>query len=259
MVRPFQVGFVAAALALTTSCGSGPIQPSSSSSGTEQLTLKLSTAHFRVLADRAGTTTLQAVAGALELAYPRVTADLHTGELPIVSAYVWTDQTSFYAAMQSNIGVLFPGTKGYVFATSHVAVLAVAAVGAVAETAAHEFIHVATMAVNPSISNNPRWLWETVALYENGEFVDPTTLGYMRTGQFPTLATLNSTYTDNRQVYEVGYVLGEFIVADWGLDGLIRLVQSNGNVSATLGLSVAEFESRWHAFLKAKYGVPTTT
>ena len=211
-----------------------------------------------MLADRAGTTVLQTIADALESAYPRVTADLHTGELPIVSAYVWTDQTSFYAAMQSNIGQLYPGTKGYVFATSNVAVLAVAAAGAVAETAAHEFIHVATMAVNPSIPNNPRWLWETVALYENGEFVNPATLAYMRTGQLPTLAALNASFNDSRRIYEVGYVLGEFIVANWGLDGLVRLVQSNANVSATFGLSVADFEARWYAFLEAKSpGVPS--
>ena len=52
-------------------------------------------------------------------------------------------------------------------------------------------------------------------------------------------------------------VLGEFIVATWGLDGLVRLVQTNGNVPATLGLSVADFEAQWYAFLKARYGVPS--
>jgi hypothetical protein len=39
-------------------------------------------------------------------------------------------------------------------------------------------------------------------------------------------------------------VLGEFIVATWGGDGLVRLVQTNGNVSATLGLSVANVEAQ---------------
>ncbi|MBE3071668.1 MAG: hypothetical protein IMZ67_01720, partial [Acidobacteria bacterium] len=79
----------------------------------------------------------------------------------------------------------------------------------------------------------------------------------MRTGQLPTLAALNASVNDSRQIYEVGYVLGECIVANWGLDGLVRLVKSNGNVSATLGLSVADFEAQWYAFLKAKYSVPS--
>ena len=256
MVRSCCAGLVAAALALAASCDSSPVEPSSSS-GSEQLALKLSTAHFRVLADRASPTALQAIADALEAAYPRVTADLRTGELAAVSAYVWTDEASFNAAMRSNLGVVWPGTKGYVFAPSNVAVLAVASAGAVAQTATHEFIHVATLAVNPSISNNPRWLWETVALYENREFVHPATLAYMRTGQLPTLAALNAGFNDSRQIYEVGCVLGEFIVANWGLDGMVRLVQTNGNVPDTLGLSVADFEARWYAFLKANYGVPS--
>ena len=258
MVRSCCAGLVAAALALAASCDSSPVEPSSSS-GSEQLALKLSTAHFRVLADRASPTALQAIADALEAAYPRVTADLRTGELAAVSAYVWTHEASFNAAMRSNLGVVWPGTKGYVFAPSNVAVLAVASAGAVAQTATHEFIHVATLAVNPSISNNPRWLWETVALYENREFVHPATLAYMRTGQLPTLAALNAGFNDSRQIYEVGCVLGEFIVANWGLDGMVRLVQTNGNVPDTLGLSVADFEARWYAFLKANYGVPSAS
>jgi len=256
MVGSFRFGLVAAALALTASCDSNPAQPGSSS-GSEQFTLRLSTAHFGVLADRASATVLQAIADALEAAYPRVTADLRTGELATVSAYVWTDESSFNAAMRSNLGQVWQGTRGYVFGRGNIAVLAVAAVGVVAQTATHEFIHVATLAANPSISNNPRWLWETVALYENREFVHPATLGYMRAGQLPTLAALNASFNDSRQIYEVGYVLGEFIVARWGVDSLFRLVQTNGNVPATLGLSVADFEAQWYAFLKATYGVPS--
>jgi hypothetical protein len=256
MVRSCCAGLVVAALALTASCDSNPAEPSSSS-GNEQLALKLSTAHFRVLADRAIPTTLQAIADALEAAYPRVTADLRTGELAAISAHVWTDEASFNAAMRSNLGVVWQGTRGYVFAPNNVAVLAVASAGAIAQTATHEFIHVATLAVNPSISNNPRWLWETVALYENREFVHPATLAYMRAGQLPTLAALNASFNDSRQIYEVGCVLGEFIVANWGLDGMVRLVKTNGNLPDTLGLSVAEFETRWYAFLKAQYGVPS--
>ena len=38
--------------------------------------------------------------------------------------------------------------------------------------------------------------------------------------------------------------------------GLVRLVQTNGNVPATLGLGAADFEAQWYAFSKARYGVP---
>ena len=56
----------------------------------------------------------------------------------------------------------------------------VAATGAAVVVAiVHEFAHCASMRVNPAIANNPRWLWETVALYEAGQIVDPRTLPYM--------------------------------------------------------------------------------
>ena len=254
--HPFRARFLAAALVLSAACTGSPVQPESRS-GDEQLVLRLSTAHFRVLADRADSTVLDVIAVALEAAYPRVTADLRTGEVAPVSAFVWTDERSFNTAMRSNLGQTWRGTRGYTFAGNNLAILAVAPAGAVAETATHEFIHIVTLAVNRTISNNPRWLWETVALYENREFVHPATLSYMRTGQFPTLAVLNASFNDSRQVYEVGYVLGEFIVANWGIDGLVRLVQANGDLPATLGLSVTDFEARWYAFLKGNYGVPS--
>ena len=82
------------------------------------------------------------------------------------------------------------------------------------------------------------------------------TLDYIRAGRYPTLAQLNAEITSNHQVYEVGYVLGEFIVETWGPDGLIRLVQLSGDVAVAYGVSVEEFEARWYGFLRAKYGTP---
>jgi len=39
----------------------------------------------------------------------------------------------------------------------------------------HGFCHAVSLYVSPTFGNNPRWLWEAVALYENAEFVDPRT------------------------------------------------------------------------------------
>ncbi len=238
-------------LGLLASCGDSPSAPSVSS--TESLTEKLATAHFRILADRAEPGTLRAIADSLEAAYPRMTASLKSGEVTGVSVWVWTDSAAFYEAQRRNIDQSYPGSAGYVFSTRNLAVLVVPSV---APNASHEFAHLVSMAVNPRIANNPRWLWETVALYENGEFFAPMTLEYIRAGRYPTLAQLNAEVTSSHQVYEVGYVLGEFIVETWGMDGLIRLVQLNGDVAAACGLPVAEFESRWYGFMRAKYGTP---
>ena len=36
----------------------------------------------------------------------------------------------------------------------------------------HEFAHCVSLQVNPRIANNPRWLWESVAIYESRQSVD---------------------------------------------------------------------------------------
>ncbi|MCX6539780.1 MAG: hypothetical protein NT151_12725 [Acidobacteria bacterium] len=247
------VAFLVLAATLVAACARSPSAPSTGESPFEQLAEKLATAHFRMLADRSDAATLRAVADALESAYPRVTTDLHTGDLPVVAAWIWVDAASFYDAMRGNIGQTYPGSRGYVFGVRNLGVLADATV---ARHATHEFVHVVSLAVNATIGNNPRWLWETVALYENGEFVNPASLDYMLAGRYPTLAALDADFNTSRQIYEVGYLLGEFIVSEWGLPGLVGLIRENGNLARALGVTTEAFEARWYAFLRSKYGLP---
>jgi len=209
-----------------------------------------------VLADRVGTDLINGVIEALESNYPRFTADLRTGDLSATSVWLWQDEDSFYADMASRGSVYRSG--GYVRDAHTIELLALptAPSAGIARAAVHEFAHVVSMAVNPSIANNPRWLWETVAVYENGELIDPRTLDYMRAGRYPSLADLNADWNVSHQVYQVGGVLGEYIVRQWGMDGLVRLIRTNGGVQAALGVSVAEFEAGWRAFLQAEYGLP---
>ncbi|MBP1634625.1 MAG: hypothetical protein H6Q10_1199 [Acidobacteria bacterium] len=255
MKRILAAALLAVSVAAWACAGDRPGSPSDVS---EHPSLKLTTAHFQLFADRIDQAALNLVAGLLEANYPRITSDLGVAGLPVTSVWLWQDRASFYADMQAHAGRVYAGSGGYVRGRNAVSVLAAAGAGAAAEAAVHEFAHVVSMAVNPAIPNNPRWLWETVALYENRELVDPRTLAYMQAGRYPSLADLDAAYDSSggRQVYEVGYVLGEFIVGTWGANGLIRLIQRNGDVQAALGLTVAAFESRWHAFLHAEYGLP---
>ena len=162
--------------------------------------------------------------------------------------------------MQAKAGQVFQGAGGWVPDAHTVSVLARPGTNAnlVARAAVHEFAHVVSIGLNATIGNRPRWLWETVALYEAREFVDPTTLDYMRTGQYPSLAELDSPYGVSGRVYQVGCVLGEYIVQSWGLDGLVRLIQHNGDLAAALGVTTAAFETGWHGFLHDKYGLPAS-
>ncbi len=254
--RSGTVVFLALAIAVpATSCGGQA--PASASATFERPVVKVTTAHFRILGDRAASSLLQVIADALEANYPRITADLRVSGLETTSVYAWADSASFYDHMQRTAGTVWQGSGGWVPGPHTVSILAADVTASrAASGAVHEFAHVVSIAVNASIGNNPRWLWETVALYENREFVDPATLDYMRAGNYPSLADLDADFNSGRQVYRVGYVLGEYIVQKWGVDGLVRLIQRNGNVVAALGVTTAEFESGWHTFLHEKYGLP---
>lgn len=244
-------------VALPVACGAHtPTFPVANAN--EQPSLRSTTGHFRILADTAGAATVTAVSEALELAWPRITSDLRVTDLPVTSIWIWGDSSSFYADMLAKAGQVYQGAEGWVPDAHTASVLARTGTSSevVARAAVHEFAHVASIGVNASIANRPRWLWEAVALFESREFVDPTLVDYMRSGQYPSLAELDSAYDVSRRIYQVGYVLAEYVVQTWGLDGLVRLVQRNGDLSAALGVTAAAFETGWHQFLHDRYGLP---
>src|SRR5215218_2700536 len=152
--------------------------------------------------------------------------------------------------MGSDVGRVFRSSAGYVFHDNEVRVLVTSATPV---NAVHEFCHIVSLHVNASFGNNPRWLWETVALYENGERLDPQSLAYLREGAFPTLVQLDADFDTNRMIYEVGYLLGEFIVRRWGQDALRRLIVANGALESVLGLDASAFEREWQAYVRRVY------
>jgi hypothetical protein len=162
---------------------------------------------------------------------------------------VWSDEASFLAEMERFFGRRYNAT-GYVTGPT---VLRVLAVSQVVRNATHEMSHAISLRVNPTFGNRPRWLWESVALFENDELVDPRSISYLAQGRFPTLSDLDADPNASRQVYEVGYLLGEFIVSRWGRPAFLRLIQTNADVPATLGLSVQAFEEAWYEWVRQRY------
>jgi hypothetical protein len=169
---------------------------------------------------------------------------------------IWGSNTSYLAYQKSLWGTSFPGSTGYVMGPREMGLLNVTGL---AENAEHEFAHSMSLIVNSSISNNPRWFWETVAIYESGEFRDPTTISYLINDNFPTIQQLDNGFnTGSRQIYEVGYLIGEFIVEKWGSDKLVEMIKKNGNTQSVFGLSQVEFGTQWAEFVKEKYFKPLT-
>jgi hypothetical protein len=230
--------------------GCSPASPSPAATPSETLTLRSETAHFVIYAGLASESLVQDVANRLEGERGRVLADLRLGNVPLVAVRVWSDSSAYYEAMGQYLGTRYSGASGYVAGPAEIRLLSSPQL---ASNAVHEFCHIASLQVNGTIANNPRWLWETVAVYENREFVQPTSLGYLQTGTYPSLSELNAGANASRQVYELGFLIGEFIVSTWEQDALVRLIQTNGDLRTVVGLDDTAFMERWYAFVRRKY------
>jgi hypothetical protein len=191
------------------------------------------------------------ISNRLEKNYNRILEDLQVQDMPVVIVKIWANYDKFLNVMEMDIGVRYTGATGYITSINEFRLYYTN--NAVTD-AVHEFSHLVSMQINTNIPNNPRWLWEAVALYETGQFVNPKTLSYMVSGNYPTLQDLNTDYnSSNHSIYSVGFVLLEYIVDTWGMNTVIQLIRNNGNITSTLGTKVQEFESGWYQYVEEKY------
>jgi len=162
---------------------------------------------------------------------------------------IWQDATSYYNELTRFFGMRY-NSNGYITGPTELRVLA----GANLETnAVHEFVHAVSLDLNPRFGNNPRWFWEAVALYENGEFVHPRLIESTSRGIFPTLQQLNVDVNTDTQIYSLGFLLSEFIVTQYGRASFLRLIETNADLQGVLGVSTAQFEAAWQSYVRTKY------
>jgi hypothetical protein len=184
--------------------------------------------------------------------YIRVLNDLSIDSLRKITVKIWNNENDFLDDMQNTLGIKYPGAGGWVYKGTELKILHRGQ--NTAQTVLHEFCHAASLVVNNRFGNNPRWLWEAVAIFEAGEFIEPENISYLVFKNFPTIAELNSDFnTGNHNIYEVGYLLVEYIIKDFGKDAYINLIKSNGNIDSALGISTAKFENNWKTFVISKY------
>ena len=233
--------------ALSMCCGGGT--PGSPTAVAETLELRVTTTHFRVLAGTAADASVRAAADRLEAEYPRILQELGLTTVPDVTVRIWHDETTYFNELTRYFGVRYQAT-GYITGPTELRLLDTPQL---LVNVVHEFVHAASMSVNPRFANNPRWFWETVALYENGERVDPRSLDYIVRGSFPTLQQLNVDPNGGTQIYQLGYVFGEFIVSRWGRPAFLRLIETNADLPAVLGMTAAEFEAAWQSYVRQRY------
>jgi len=232
----------------STACGgnSGPTTPTAAA---ENLELRLQTDHFRVFDGTTSAASLRSAADRLEAEHERIKTELGLSTLPTITVRIWQDETTYFNELARYFGVRYQAA-GYITGPGELRLLANPSLDV---NVVHEFVHAASLSINPQFGNNPRWFWETVALYENGELVDPRRVDFIVRGAFPTLQQMNVDPNGGTQIYQVGYVLGEFIVSTWGRPAFLRLIQTNADLQSVLGVSAAEFESAWQSYVRQRY------
>jgi hypothetical protein len=183
--------------------------------------------------------------------YDRILNHLDVKSMPRVKVEIWNDETHFQNDMYKDIGMNYPGTYGYVYSKTCIRLLNR---GDLAQNTIHEFSHLVSLYVNSNFANNPRWFWEAVAIYEAGEFIHPKNISYLAAGNFPSIEELNSDFNSgNRKIYEIGYILSEYILENWDRARFIQMIKQNANLQAVLNVTTDEFESGWKSFVNGKY------
>jgi hypothetical protein len=241
---------LAAAFAGCGGAGAGPSPPPAFAGS-------YSSAHFLFQYTTLDAGNISTIATLVESQYARIVDDLGAGSMPPVTVTLYLDHAAMVAATQAVAGFIPAYASGLVTADDRIHLMSPNAPAwgpfdRMVSNLVHEFAHCVSLRVNPRIANNPRWLWESVAIYESRQSVDLRTVGYMAALTPPSLESLSAF--DNSRVYEVGYSIGEFIVARWGQRRLRDLVAANGDTAAVLGLGTADFQRDWFAFVRERYG-----
>jgi hypothetical protein len=254
-MRPGAAGAFLLAAALGACGGGGPAAPSSppaAPGGTH------TSAHFVFHYTALDTASIGSIAATVEAEYPRILADLGVSAMPAVSVDFHADHAALQAAVRPLVGTIPSFASGLVTSSTQIHMISPNAPtgGPFARGVSnlvHEFAHCVSLRIDPTFANDPRWLWEAVAMYESGQAVDLRAVPYMVALQPPSFAALDAL-SDTR-VYDVGYSIAEFVVDRFGAPALPALVAAHGDTAAVLGLPQAQFESDWLAFVRARYSL----
>lgn len=168
---------------------------------------------------------------------------------------VWSDQAKFYEDMERDLGVVYHGAAGYVYGPAEARIFYMSPASS-AQAALHEFCHCVSIRLNRTIPNNPRWLWEAVAIFESGEFIHPRYIERLVSGNFPAMSELNRNFNQGGQIiYQVGYLIADYIISSFGYEKYRALIINNGDITGVLSLTGEQFDSEWEKFVKNKYSI----
>lgn len=214
------------------------------------LTLTKSTGHFTFLYSEIDSLSIQKIASRLEDDYDKILNDFGLKTLPTTKVRVYPDKESFHR------GINFPNAPDQLLATAFgkddFRMTSPNSVNRedsalLVNMVTHEFAHCVHLNIDFS-PNNPRWLWEGVANYEAGYFVNPADLKVVENKTIPPLSMLS-----NGLEYELGYVIIEAIKDMWGFDKVVELIRKRGDSMAVFHMEQNDFESKIYEHIYKKY------
>lgn len=225
-------------------------KPDRVNKGDSLLSLKKSTPHFLFLFSEIDIPSVDTIARRLESSYQKIVSDFNIKGLPVITVRIYPTAKSFHD------GINFPDAPPNILATAFgkkdVRMISPHAVTPeegemLLHHITHEFVHCVHLNIEYA-PNNPRWLWEGIAMYESGWFMNPAEMDIIRNKTFPPLMSLN-----NGAEYELGYAILEAIHDLWGFNTIIDLIKKKGDTNACLQLSQEEFDRKVYDQIYRKY------
>jgi len=215
------------------------------------------TDHFKIFYTKLDDRNIKQIADRLENSYPRIIKQLQSAKLPTVSVHFYTDISDLQKAVKTSVPNLPVWAVGLATTVSEIHMISPNHPKQDYETmirnTIHEFTHCVSLNINKTVANNPRWLWEAVAIYEANLPWNPRQLSYLVNQKPPTIDELNQL--SNTYIYEVGYFIADYLVKTKGNSVLNTLIKNNGNLLLTLNADDEEFTKQWFTFVKEKYGI----
>jgi len=167
------------------------------------------TNHFKIFYTKVDEKNIEEIADSVENNYTRIVTNLQSQELPIVSVYLYADSASFREGVKNWVRNPPVFMQGITLGDSAIHMVSPDAPNSdgyqtTIRYIIHEFAHCVSRHINMTIGNKPRWLWESIAIYEAKQTSDPHQLSYLVNQKPPMLSELN--VMAKPYVYEVGYL-----------------------------------------------------
>lgn len=181
----------------------------------------------------------------------RIMSHLTVAAMNVITVEVWaaSNSSSFYNAMQNRIGQIYPGATGFTPSLNEMFMLYSSTTPT---ECVHEYAHLVSLKLNPTISNNPRWLWEAVAQYESRMYSHPSTWNQANL-EFPGFSAVDQY--NSVLPYRWGYFISACTIENWGNDKFVELIKHNGDINNVLKITPSEFGNMVEIYVRSMISI----